>query len=177
MSNPRIDGETRANSLDAASGLDKPTRRRFPVGSISKLFDPRSVAIIGATERAGSVGRTLTANLLARSFHGAVYPVNSKRSEVLGVKAYARIEEVPECPDVAVIVTPAATVPRIVQQCADRGVRAAIVISAGFRELGPEGRQLEQDIFQIVQQSGIRVIGPNCLGVMNPITGFNATFA
>lgn len=139
------------------------------------FFRPRSVAVIGATDRAGSVGRTLLENLTAGAFHGAIYPVNAKRSEVLGHRAWPNVKSLPERPDLAVIITPAATVPDLVGECAAAGVRGAVVISAGFREAGEEGRALEQEILK--RKGNMRVVGPNCLGVMCPGSGLNATFA
>jgi acetyltransferase len=110
--------------------------------SLEVFFRPRNAAVIGATETAGSVGRTLMANFLRTSFGGAVYPVNPKRSSVMGVRAYARVADLPEPPDLAVIVVPAPAVPEVVGQCAVAGARGAIVISAGFREVGPAGAAL-----------------------------------
>jgi acetyltransferase len=138
---------------------------------------PRNIAVIGATETAGSVGRTVLWNLVSTPFGGTVFPVNPKRASVLGIKAYSSIAAVPEKTDLAVIVTPAQTVPDVIGQCADAGVRAAIVISAGFRELGAAGEELEQRVLVQAQRGNMRIIGPNCLGVMNPLTGLNATFA
>jgi acetyltransferase len=148
--------------------------RRRPLDAI---FMPRTIALIGATEAAGSVGRTVLRNLIASPFGGTVFPVNPKRSSVLGIKAYPSIAAVPEKVDLAVVVTPAPTVPQIIGQCADAGVKGAIVISAGFRELGQSGMALEQAVLEQARRGGMRVIGPNCLGVMNPLTGLNATFA
>jgi len=145
--------------------------------SLDPMFRPRSVAVIGATERAGSVGGTTLANLLQASFHGAIYPVNPHHSEILGKKAYRAIADVPAQVDLAVIVTPAATVAGIVGECIDAGVKAAVVISAGFRERGAEGKALEEQIAQQLRRGRMRLIGPNCLGVMNPVIGLNATFA
>lgn len=141
------------------------------------LFKPESVAVIGATERAGSVGRTIVWNLISTSFGGTVFPINPKRSSILGIKAYPTIGDVPDQVDLAVIVTPAPTVPGIVRECVDAGVRAAIVISAGFKETGPEGVELERRVLEEARRGHMRIVGPNCLGVMNPITGLNATFA
>src|SRR4029079_8919774 len=138
---------------------------------------PRSVAVIGATETAGSVGRTVLANLIATSFGGAVYPVNPRRTSVLGLTSYPAIGEVPRPVDLAVVVTPAATVPEIIRQCVDAGVPAALIISAGFRETGPAGAELEARVFAEARRGGMRIVGPNCLGVMSPLTGLNATFA
>jgi acetyltransferase len=141
------------------------------------FFSPSSVAVIGATENAGSVGRTLFWNLIGHPFGGTVFPINPKRSRVLGVKAYPNIAAVPDQVDLAVIATPAVTVPGVVGECAEAGAKGVIVISAGFKELGPTGAQLEQEILAQARRARIRVIGPNCLGVMSPNTGLNATFA
>ena len=141
------------------------------------IFKPKSVAVIGATEREGSVGRTIVWNLMTNSFGGTIFPVNPKRNSVLGIKAYPSISVITDEIDLAVIVTPAHTVPGIVRECAEAGVRGLIIISAGFKERGPEGVALEQEILSIAQKSKMRIIGPNCLGVMNPISGLNATFA
>ncbi|MGB8168552.1 MAG: bifunctional acetate--CoA ligase family protein/GNAT family N-acetyltransferase, partial [Chthoniobacteraceae bacterium] len=128
---------------------------------------------IGATETVGSVGRGVMENL--RAFAGPVYPINPKRSHVLGVKAYASIAAVSEPVDLAVIVTPARTVPGIIGECAEAGVRAAVIISAGFKECGADGVALEHEI--LARRGGMRIVGPNCLGLMIPALGFNATFA
>ncbi len=144
---------------------------------LDALFLPDSVAVIGATERPGTVGRTVLENLRHPSFHGKVYAVNSRHSEICGLKAYARIGEVPEKVDLAVIATPAATVPGIIGECVDAGVKAAVVISAGFRERGAEGVELERQIQEHLRRGNMRMIGPNCLGIMNPTVGLNATFA
>jgi acetyltransferase len=141
------------------------------------FFSPKTVAVIGATENPGTVGRTLLWNLVTSPFGGTVYPVNPKRPSVLGVKAYKSVSEIPEEVDLAVIVTPPPSIPGIIKECGDNGVRGAIVISAGFKEIGPEGAALEQQLLEAAQTAGIRVIGPNCLGVMAPLTGMNATFA
>jgi acetyltransferase len=141
------------------------------------MFKPKSVAVIGATEREGSVGRTIIWNLMTNSFGGTIFPVNPKRSSILGIKAYSSVGDIPEKVDLAVIVTPAQTVPDIVRECVAAGVKGAIIISAGFKEIGPEGVALEQEILAEARRGNMRIIGPNCLGVMNPIGGLNATFA
>ncbi|MCF2970673.1 bifunctional acetate--CoA ligase family protein/GNAT family N-acetyltransferase [Synechococcus sp. Nb3U1] len=143
---------------------------------LDPIFSPRSVAVTGATEREGSVGRTVLWNLISRPFGGTVYPINPKRHNVLGIRAYDRIQSLPEPVDLAVIAIPAAGVPGVVQECVDAGVKGAIILSAGFKEIGPEGIQLEHQIKQIAHGK-LRLIGPNCLGIQNPIMGFNATFA
>ncbi|MBO3462986.1 bifunctional acetate--CoA ligase family protein/GNAT family N-acetyltransferase [Aetokthonos hydrillicola Thurmond2011] len=147
------------------------------VNPLSAIFAPKSVAVIGASEKADSVGRTLLWNLISHPFGGTVFPVNPKRHSVLGIKAYPTISDLPERVDLAVIATPAPTVPGIIRECVDSGVKGAIILSAGFKEAGAAGVLLEQQILSETDRSKIRIIGPNCLGVMNPRTGFNATFA
>ncbi|MGA2739298.1 MAG: bifunctional acetate--CoA ligase family protein/GNAT family N-acetyltransferase [Bryobacteraceae bacterium] len=157
----------------------KPARKAIKEGTqpLDVFFAPRTVAVIGATETAGTVGRTILWNLVSNPFGGTVFPINPKRPSVLGVKAYKHISEAPEPVDLAVIVTPAATVPGIVHDCVEEGVKAAIVISAGFKEIGPAGIELERQTLMEAHQGNMRIIGPNCLGVMSPLTGLNATFA
>jgi acetyltransferase len=141
------------------------------------LFAPRNVAVIGATETPNSVGRTVLWNLVSNPFGGTVFPVNPKRPSVLGIKAYPRISAIPEEVDLAVVVTPAATIPDIIAECVEVGVKGAIIISAGFKELGAPGAELERQILTHARRGKMRIIGPNCLGVMNPLSGLNATFA
>ncbi len=148
----------------ASSGLDA-------------LFVPDSVAVIGATDRPGTVGRTVLSNLTESRFRSKVYAVNPNHSKVLGLKSYKSIGDIPKQVGLAVIVTPAITVAQVIGDCVDAGVKAAVVISAGFRERGPEGAALEQQIQQQLHRSTMRLIGPNCLGIMNPAIGLNATFA
>ena len=145
--------------------------------ALEGFFTPTSVAVIGASDREGSVGRTVVANLVQGSYKGRVYPVNRKHSKVFGVRCYASQKNLPEPVDLAVIVTPAATVPGVVRDCVDAGVRSAIVISAGFKERGPEGLELERQIKVELSRGSMRLVGPNCLGMMNPWIGLNATFA
>jgi acetyltransferase len=144
---------------------------------LSALFAPDSVAIIGATERTGTVGRTILSNLIESRFRSKVYAVNPSHSEVLGLKAYKSVGDIPEQVDLAIVVTPAVTVAQLIGECVDAGVKAAVVISAGFRERGSEGAALEQQIRQQLRRGTMRLIGPNCLGIMNPAIGLNATFA
>ncbi len=145
--------------------------------ALDALFDPHSVAVIGATDRPASVGRTVLQNLLHPGFRGKVFAVNPQRSEVLGLKSYKSIRDIPERVDLAVLATPAATIPALVGECVDAGTRSAVVISAGFRERGPAGAELERQIEEQLARGSMRLIGPNCLGVMNPGVGLNATFA
>jgi acetyltransferase len=149
-------------------------RQRHPLDCI---FHPRSVAVIGASEREGSVGRTLLWNLIRSPFGGTVFPVNPQRHSVLGIKSYPDIANVPEVIDLVVIATPAATVPQVIRECVAVGVKGAIIVSAGFKEIGEAGAALEQQVLAEARRGGMRIIGPNCLGVMNPLAGLNATFA
>jgi acetyltransferase len=150
---------------------------RYERQPLDAIFVPKNVAVIGATEKAGSVGRTLLWNLISNPFGGTVFPINPKRSSILGIKAYPNIAAVPESVDLAVIATPAPTVPAVIGECVEAGVKGAIIISAGFKEVGEQGIQLEQQILQQARRGKMRIIGPNCLGVMNPVSGVNATFA
>jgi len=171
-----------AESDDTASDLtpandpsyDLIATRRQPLDAI---FRPDNVAVIGASEAAGSVGRTLLWNLVSNPFGGTVFPVNPKRDSVLGIEAYESIRDVEADVDLAVIATPAPTVPGIVEQCGAAGVDGLIIVSAGFREVGEEGAELEREVKDAAREHDIRVIGPNCLGVMRPPNGLNATFA
>jgi acetyltransferase len=144
---------------------------------LDSIFAPRVIAVIGATENPGTVGRTVFHNLGRGGFDGVVYPVNPKRSSVLCVKAFPNIAAVPEKVDLAVICTPAKTVPGIIHECVKAGVKGAVIISAGFKETGAEGLKLEQQVLAEARRGGMRIVGPNCLGVMMPGNGLNATFA
>jgi acetyltransferase len=144
---------------------------------LEPLFTPGNVAVVGATEKPGSVGRTIVWNLVSSPFGGTVYPVNPHRTNVLGVRAYPSIASVPEPVDLVVVCTPAPVVPGIIGECVEAGVSAAIVLSAGFRETGPSGLALERETLDRARAGGLRVLGPNCLGVMSPSSGLNATFA
>jgi acetyltransferase len=116
-------------------------------------------------------------NLVSSPFGGTVFPVNSHRPSVFGIKAYPSVSEVPARVDLAVIVAPAPAVPGIISECVEAGVEGAVIISAGFRETGPEGAELERRVLEEARRGRMRIVGPNCLGVMKPPTGLNATFA
>ncbi len=145
------------------------------MGDLQKLFNPKTIAVIGATEREGTFGRTILENALA-SGDRTVYPVNPGRKEVLGRPCWTGIDTLPEPVDLAIVATPAATVPAIVDACGRAGTEGIIVISSGFRETGEAGKRLEEEILRINQAYGMRIVGPNCLGVMRPNIGLNATF-
>ncbi|MFN9478032.1 MAG: CoA-binding protein, partial [Betaproteobacteria bacterium] len=138
---------------------------------------PRSVAVVGATPRAGSLGNYVFNNVLAGGFKGEVYPVNPKHGEVGGKKCYPSLAQLPAAPDLAVVVTPAHTVPDLVDEAGDRGIRSLLVLSAGFAEMGAEGKRLQELALARARARGIRLLGPNCLGIMRPEIGLNATFA
>ena len=158
--------------VDPAHDLLRSERR-----PLDEIFKPKTVAVIGASERQGSVGRSVLWNLLSTPFGGTVYPVNSQRGSVLGIRAYKDVASLPEAVELAVITTPARTVPGIIGECVEAGIPAAVVISAGFKEHGEEGKDLERQIAERIAGGKMRIIGPNCLGVMNPLNGLNATFA
>jgi acetyltransferase len=144
---------------------------------LNAIFAPNNVALIGATDKPGSVGRTILRNLIDNPFGGAVFPVNPNRSSVLGVRAYPNVSAVPDKVDLAVVVTPARFVPGVIKECADLGIPGAIIISAGFKEAGEPGIELERQVLAEARRGRMRLIGPNCLGVMRPMSGLNATFA
>ncbi len=168
----QINSMNHSTASDPAHDIWK--EQRHP---LDRIFHPRSVAVIGATEREGSVGRTLLWNLISNPFGGTVFPVNPQRHSVLGLKSYPDIASVPEVVDLALIATPAAVVPQAIRECIAAGVKGAVIVSAGFKEIGPAGVALEQEIMAAARLGGMRIIGPNCLGVMNPVLGLNATFA
>ena len=144
---------------------------------LDKIFKPKSVAIIGASDVEGSVGYRLMKNMTESGYKGAVYPVNINKPEILGHKAYKTVKKIPEKVDLAIISTPAKTVPDIVEQCGKAGITGIIIISAGFKEIGPEGKSLEDKIFELKNKYNLKIVGPNCLGIIRPEINLNATFA
>ncbi|MFO0964878.1 MAG: bifunctional acetate--CoA ligase family protein/GNAT family N-acetyltransferase [Gemmataceae bacterium] len=144
--------------------------------SLDPFFKPDSIAVVGASVTPGAVGSIIMRNLIENPFGGVVYPINPKRRAVHGVYCYPNLKALPEAPDLAVIATPAATVPGMIGDCIERGVKAAIVISAGFSELGAEGRALERKIKDLALGK-LRIVGPNCLGILAPYSNINASFA
>ena len=141
------------------------------------LLAPRSVALVGATEREGTLGSIVYRNLAAGGLRGALYPVNPKHREIFGQRAYGRLSELPQPPDLAVIVTPARTVAGIIDDAVAARVRAAVVLTSGFGEAGREGLALQEEVLNAATRGGVRILGPNCLGVMRTDCGLNATFA
>ncbi len=144
--------------------------------NLDKIFSPKSIAAVGASDEEGTVGYSLMRNLIDMKFEGKIFPVNIRKQEVLGFKAYASVEHIPEPVDLAVIATPARTVPDVVEQCGKAGIMGLVIISAGFKEIGAEGKVLEERITEIKKRYGLRIIGPNCLGVIRPSNSLNVTF-
>ncbi|HEV2401206.1 MAG TPA: bifunctional acetate--CoA ligase family protein/GNAT family N-acetyltransferase [Candidatus Sulfotelmatobacter sp.] len=166
------------SSLSATSAVGKIYTAPPPArGALEPLFLPRSLAVIGATDRPGTVGRAILSNLLESKFPLKIYAVNPRQEQVLGIQTHKNVAEVPGPLDLAIVVTPAQTVPQIIGECVDAGVKSAVVISAGFREQGHDGTLLEQQIEKHLSRGTLRLIGPNCMGFMNPTIGLNATFA
>jgi acetyltransferase len=144
--------------------------------NLDKIFNPKSVAIIGASDKEGSVGYAIVKNFTELGYAGKVYLVNIRKPEVLGVKTYQKVEQIPEPVDLALIATPAKTVPEVVEECGRAGVKAVIIVSAGFKETGAEGRALEEKILEVKKKYALRVIGPNSIGIIRPRINLNATF-
>lgn len=146
---------------------------------LQAIFAPRAVAVIGATGRAGSVGRAVFENVLRHGYAGVVYPVNPKAASIMSVKAYPTVRDIPDPVDLAIVIVPRDTVPQILEECGEKGVKAAIVITAGFKELGAQGAVHEHQVLEAARQRGIRLLGPNCLGVINtdPRVSLNGSFA
>ncbi len=144
---------------------------------LSSLFTPQSVAVFGASERPNSVGTRVFANLITAGFEGVLFPVNPRHEHVQERPCYPNLETIDKPVDLAVIATPGQTVPDILEQCGKAGTRAAIVLSAGFGEAGAAGKALERRILEVARHHRIRLLGPNCLGLMRPSIGLNATFA
>ena len=143
---------------------------------LSTLFAPKSVAVFGASDSPDSVGQIVFRNMLESGFQGELYPINPKNPEVQGKRAYGRIADIGKPVELAVIATPPQTVPGIIEECGTHGVKAAVIITAGFGEAGAEGVALEKVLLETARRYNIRLIGPNCLGIMRPSIGLNATF-
>jgi acetyltransferase len=148
------------------------------VRNLDAIFRPRSVVLIGATDRLGSAGGVTMQNLLHAGFQGSIFPVNPKHKTVAGMPAYPDVRSLPSAPDLAVICTPPQICPQLIAELAARGTRGAIVITAGFAELGNEdGRRLQQAMLDAARPHLVRIVGPNCLGVLSTRVGLNASFA
>ena len=137
------------------------------MNNIDSIFYPKSIAIIGASREPGSVGHSLLANIIDSRFQGVAYPVNPKAEAILGIKCHPRVLEIPDEVDLAVVIVPAPLVPQVLEECGVKGIKGAITISAGFKEIGGYGVELEKRVKEIIHKYGISLVGPNCLGVIN----------
>jgi acetyltransferase len=144
--------------------------------NLDKIFNPKSVAIIGASDAEGSVGYAIVKNFTKLGYAGKVYFVSIRKPEILGVKTFSTVEQIPEPVDLAMIATPAKTVPTVMEECGRAGVKGIIIVSAGFKETGPEGKAIEEKILEIAKKYHMRIIGPNCIGIIRPRINLNATF-
>jgi acetate---CoA ligase (ADP-forming) len=164
---------------DSARAAEARREQRAIAASILPMFYPRSIAVVGASRTPGSIGARLFDNIMRGRFSGVVYPVNPNTDVVGSVRAYRSVTDIPYRVDLAIIVAPAAAVLNVVKECAEKGVRGLVIISAGFSEVGPEGAECEAELVELVRSSGMRMIGPNCLGLVNtdPAVNLNATFA
>ncbi|MEF8879550.1 MAG: bifunctional acetate--CoA ligase family protein/GNAT family N-acetyltransferase [Candidatus Thermoplasmatota archaeon] len=147
------------------------------VKNLDKIFKPESIAVIGASNRREVAGYRIFRNLVGSGYEGVVYPVNPKRESIQGVQAYSSIKDVPKTPDLAIIATPSKVVNQVVEECGEKGVKGIIVISAGFKEIGEEGKKREEELRKIKEKYGLRIVGPNCVGIVMPYLNMNATFA
>jgi len=143
---------------------------------LGALLEPKSVAIIGASKNFDKIGYKILKNIVDAGFNGGIYPINPTAGEILGLKTYASVLDVPEKIDVGVIVVPAQVVPSVIEECVKKEIKGVIIISSGFRDIGQEGAKLEKGILEIAKKGKLRIIGPNCQGVSNPKVGFCATW-
>jgi acetyltransferase len=165
-----VDCDIRTNSLT----IDHP---HMPTHNLDKIFAPHRIAVIGASDKRSSVGYSVLRNLIGTEFDGVVYPVNNKREAVQGIQAYPNVDALPHVPDLAIVCTPAASVPDLVHECGRAGVGGMIILSAGFKEVEDAGAVLEEQIREARKDYDLRIIGPNCLGVLAPHRKLNASFA
>ncbi len=147
------------------------------IENLDKMFKPKSIAVIGATDKVGKTGYRIFRNLIGSGYDGVVYPVNPTKESVQGVAAYKSIDEVPKAVDLAIIVTPANVVCDVVEECGKKGTKGILIISAGFKEIGEEGKKLEQKLLELKEKYKLRIVGPNCVGYSLPYLNLNATFA
>ncbi|MBI4187387.1 MAG: acetate--CoA ligase family protein [Chloroflexi bacterium] len=176
------DGPRMARGISPAAGVDEilaEPEAAATVASLKAFFEARSIAVIGASRRPGTIGHMLFRSLLLHGFKGVVYPVNPGAEVIASVKAYPSVLDVPGDVDLAIVIVPAETVQHVVEECGQKGVRGVVVISAGFAESGPEGKEKEQKLLETIRNYGMRLIGPNCMGIINtsPQGEMNATFS
>jgi acyl-CoA synthetase (NDP forming) len=153
--------------------------RLAAVAAVTHVLAPRSVAVIGASRQAGSIGEAVVRNLIANGYHGPLYPVNPAATEIDGIPAFPSVLAIPGEVELAVITVPAAVVASVARECAEKGVRGLVVISAGFGAAGADGIALQGELLDICRQAGMRLVGPNCMGVINraPEVSLDAPFA
>ncbi len=144
--------------------------------ALEGFFNPKSIAIVGASQKKGKVGYEILTNMIRAGYKGQIFPVNNKADTIEGLKCYPDLKSIGKVPELVVVVIPAPAVPAVMQDCAKIGVKSVIIITAGFKEVGKEGAEIEKQVVRIAKQSGIRVIGPNCLGVVAPANKINASF-
>lgn len=144
--------------------------------SLKPFFEPKTVAVVGASRETRKPGHVILRNFLERGFAGKVYPVNPKTEEIAGLKCHSSVKDVPDEIDLAVIATPAKAVTQVIQECADKKVKAAVIISSGFGETGPEGKKREDEIREIASKAGTRLVGPNCIGIFDAYSGVDTLF-
>jgi len=163
----------KAKTLEATRARARASRQ------LQALFEPASIAVVGASARPGSVGQAVFRNLLLNGYTGTIFPVNPKRGSIMSVKSYSNVLEIEDDLDMAILIIPASRIPDALDQCAQKGIHSAIVISAGFKEIGAEGAQLEMQIRDQAREAGIALLGPNCLGLINTDSAIsmNASFA
>ena len=147
------------------------------VENLDKIFKPKSIAVIGATNRVGAPGFNIFRNLIGSGYAGVVYPVNPTKDSVQGVQAYKSVSNLPKVVDLAIIVTPANVVLDVVEECGKKGIKGILIISAGFKETGEEGKEKEKKLWKIKEKYNLRIVGPNCVGFILPYLNLNATFA
>ena len=168
-----------ADAVMTTAAERRQSRMAASAAGLNTIFNPASVAVIGASNREGSVGRAVFKNILESDYSGIIYPVNLKAKSVCGVRAYPSLSDIPDQVDLAVVIVPAAQTPAVAREAAAGGVKGLIVISAGFRETGSAGAAIERELVEICSAHDIRLVGPNCLGIINTDsrTGLNASFA
>jgi len=145
--------------------------------NLDKIFKPKSIAVIGASNKKGSAGYRIFRNLIGSGYDGVVYPVNPKRESVQGVQAYSNVDKLPKEVDLAIVATPSTIVPDVVEECGEQGIKGIVIVSAGFKEIGEIGIELEEKLIRIKEKYCLNIIGPNCVGFILPYLNLNATFA
>jgi acetyltransferase len=151
--------------------------RKTGVENLDKIFKPKSIAVIGATDRIGTPGYNIFRNLIGSGYEGVVYPVNPNKESIQGVQSYRSVNDSPKIADLAIIATPSKVVIDVVEECGKKGIKGILIISAGFKEIGEKGKALERKLWEIKEKYGLRIVGPNCVGFILPFLNLNATFA